>query len=301
MQDNPFSNVRYLTVNDKDKDWGLIITTVGYQSIQANQEYPPKGHPSQYFFRPSAGRTLQEYQLIYITRGEGDFKSNNKKSSRLEAGMAFLLFPGEWHTYRPEPAKGWDTYWVGFRGDFSTNLETHQFLSRKEPIHDLGFNEQIIDLFKQIIELAKQEKAGFQQVISGITMHLLGLIYYTVRNNLFQDKDVVSRIEKARMIMREHPGGEVCLDSIAASLNMSYSWFRKMFKQYTGLSPAQYQLWVKLQKAKALLIGSSKNIKEIAFLLEFESSNYFTVFFKQKTGMTPVEFRKTSHGRAAAE
>ncbi len=82
---------------------------------------------------------------------------------------------------------------------------------------------------------------------------------------------------------------------------MSYSWFRKMFKQYTGLSPAQYQLWVKLQKAKALLIGSSKNIKEIAFLLEFESSNYFTVFFKQKTGMTPVEFRKAGHGRSIAE
>ena len=98
--------------------------------------------------------------------------------------------------------------------------------------------------------------------------------------------------------MWENPGGEMCPDDIASSLNMSYSWFRRMFKQYTGLSPAQYQLQVKLQKAKALLIGSSKTVKEIAFILDFESANYFTFFFKQKTGTTPIEFRKIRHGNA---
>jgi AraC-like DNA-binding protein len=78
---------------------------------------------------------------------------------------------------------------------------------------------------------------------------------------------------------------------------MSYSWFRKMFRQYTGLSPARYQMQIKTQKAKALLIGSSKTIKEIAYLLEFESTNYFTLFFKKQTGMNPSEFRQISQGK----
>lgn len=299
MQDKGlFSDVKYLTVNDKDPGWGLITTTAGYQSILPDQEYPPRGHPSQYFFRPAAGRTLHEYQLIYITRGEGRFKSANIGSARLEAGMLIMLFPGEWHTYQPVLDKGWDTYWVGFRGSFPDNLIEHHFFSKKSPVYDLGFNERIVELFKEIIEISKQEKTGFQQMIGGITMHLLGVIYYIIRNNLFQDKDIVSQIERARMIMWENPGGEMCPDDIASSLNMSYSWFRRMFKQYTGLSPAQYQLQVKLQKAKALLIGSSKTVKEIAFILDFESANYFTFFFKQKTGTTPIEFRKIRHGNA---
>jgi len=294
---NLFAHVKYLTVNGRDENWGLSITTVGFQSIRPHAVYPPRGHPSQYWFNPLVGRTLHEYQLVYVTKGEGIFKSGSVKGSTLDAGKLLLLFPGEWHTYHPKADKGWDTYWMGFNGYFPDNLMKHRFFSVKEPIHDIGFNEQIVDLFKQAIELVKQEKAGFQQIVSGIAMHLLGMVYYVMQNNLFEDKEIITKIEKARMIMREHPGGDVCLEEIAASLNMSYSWFRKMFRRYTGLSPAQYQLQVKLQKAKALLVSSSKPVKEIAYLLDFESSNYFASFFKGKTGMTPLEYRESSHGK----
>jgi len=297
MSGGLFSNVKYLTINRKDEDWGLTVTTVGFQSIAPKSEYPPKGHPSQYWFNPGSGRILHEYQIIYVTEGEGIFQSDTLKSSHLTAGKLILLFPGIWHTYRPKLSKGWDTYWIGFYGSFPDNLIRHLFFTRKEPILDIGFNEQLVDLFNGAIDLAKQQKTGYQQALSGITMHLLGMSYYIVKNAQFEDKDITTKIEKACMIMREHPGGEVCLNDIATSLNMSYSWFRKTFRQYTGLSPAQYQLQIKLQKAKALLVSSAKSIKEIAYLLDFESPNYFASFFKEKTGLTPLAFRKSSRGK----
>ena len=123
------------------------------------------------------------------------------------------------------------------------------------------------------------------------------MIYYIIKNNYFGDSEIVKKIAKARMIMREQLRGEADLKGIAGELNMSYFWFRKMFKQYTGLSPAQYLLQIKTQKAKALLVSSSMTIKEIAYQLDFESPNYFTPFFKERTGHTPIEFRKTSHGK----
>ena len=297
MNKKLFSNVRYLTINEKDEQWGLYINTVGFQSIAARSPYPPKGHPSQYWFDPAIGRTLHEYQLVYVTRGTGVFKSGSTPALSVKEGNAVLLFPGEWHTYYPLAESGWDTYWIGFNGSYPSHLIQQAFFNKKRPLLDIGFNERMVQLFEQAIELAKAEKTGFQQAVSGIVLHLLGTLYYIRQNNLFEDKAIVQRINKARMIMREHPQGDVCLKTIAAELNMSYSWFRKMFKQYTGLSPAQYQLQVKLQKAKALLISSSKSVKEIAYLLDFESPNYFTTFFKAKTGYTPLAFRSISHGR----
>jgi AraC-like DNA-binding protein len=298
MNKSLFADVKYLAINDKDEAWGLSVTTAGFQSILPHALYPPKGHPSQYWFNPASGRTLHEYQIVYVTDGEGVFRSDLVKAAPLTAGNLILLFPGEWHSYHPKPDKGWNTYWIGFYGNFPDNLIKNYFFTKKEPILDIGFNEQVVDLFNQAIELAKQEKAGFQQALSGITLHLLGMIYYIIKNTLFEDKEIITKIEQARMIMREHPGGEVCLKDIATSVNMSYSWFRKMFRQYTGLSPAQYQLQVKIQKAKALLVSSRKSVKEIAYLLDFESPNYFASFFKEKTGYTPLAFRKISHGKS---
>lgn len=298
MKDTLFSNVKYLPVNERDKAWGLAVTTAGFQSIIPNTSYPPKGHPSRYWFNPSFGRTLPEYQLVYVTKGKGIFRSDSVKTIHVKAGNVILLFPGEWHTYFPQDEIGWDTYWLGFYGSYPDHLINHRFFIKKSPVLDIGFNERVAALFDQSIELVMQEKSGFQQAVSGIVLHLLGTIYYITQNNLFEDEEMIKKIEEARVIMREHPEGNVCLEDIAADLNMSYSWFRKMFKQYTGLSPAQYQLQIKLQKAKALLISSSKSVKEIAYLLDFDSPNYFASFFKDKTGFTPVEFRKVSHGKS---
>lgn len=298
MDKELFSHVKYLTINEQDKNWGLCITTAGYQSIEPRSLYPPQGHPSQYWFNPAMGRTLHEYQLVYITKGEGVFQSRSVKSVRVKSGTLLLLFPGEWHTYCPDTNTGWDTYWIGFCGHFPDNLVRYNFSSRETPVHEVGFNEQIVTLFEETIDLAKRERTGFQQLASGITIHMLGLIYYIIKNNYFKDKEMVTTIEKAKMIMQEHAGGETCLKDIASELNMSYSWFRKMFRQYTGLSPVQYQLQIKLQKAKALLVSSSMNVKEIAYSLEFESPNYFISFFKNKTGYTPLAFREISHGKS---
>lgn len=297
MTEGMFSNVKYLSINKKDEDWGLTVTTVGFQSFEPHAAYPPRGHPSQYWFSPAAGRILQEYQVIYVTDGEGVFQSDAATTTPLGAGRLLLLFPGVWHSYKPQPAKGWDTYWIGFYGTFPDHLVNQYFFTPQNPILDIGFSEQLVDLFTDAIELAKQQKTGYQQALSGVTMHVLGMAYYMMKNALFEDKEITGKIEKACMIMREHPGGEVCLQDIAVSLNMSYSWFRKTFRRYTGLSPAQYQLQIKLQKAKALLVSSSRSVKEIAYLLDFESPNYFASFFKEKTGLSPLGFRKTSHGK----
>ena len=72
---------KYLIVNDMDRKFGLWINTVGFQSIQPNSPYPLKDHPSGYFFNAQKGRTLREYQILYITKGTFYFGFNRRKTS----------------------------------------------------------------------------------------------------------------------------------------------------------------------------------------------------------------------------
>ncbi|RZM07693.1 MAG: AraC family transcriptional regulator [Pedobacter sp.] len=55
--------------------------------------------------------------------------------------------------------------------------------------------------------------------------------------------------------------------------------------------------YVKIQKSKELLTGTSMPVKEIAFNLNFESVSYFITFFKSRTGMSPGEYRSKSGGK----
>jgi transcriptional regulator GlxA family with amidase domain len=67
-----------------------------------------------------------------------------------------------------------------------------------------------------------------------------------------------------------------------------------MFKQYTGIAPVQYQLDLKIRRAREMLVSTDLSIKEISYELGFQSIHYFSRIFKNKTGMAPSEIRKTT-------
>ena len=81
--------------------------------------------------------------------------------------------------------------------------------------------------------------------------------------------DVDQKIEQAKIIMNENVAGNVDPEELAMRLNISYSWFHRVFKEYTGYAPAKYFQELKLRKAKQLLVGTSQSVKEILFFLGF--------------------------------
>jgi transcriptional regulator GlxA family with amidase domain len=93
--------------------------------------------------------------------------------------------------------------------------------------------------------------------------------------------------------IRENIEEEVDFKSFAGENNIGYSYFRKMFKQYTGIAPGQYHLDLKIRRAREMLVSTERSIKEIAFDLGFQSIHYFSRIFKKKTGFAPSEIRKT--------
>jgi AraC-like DNA-binding protein len=285
---------RYLTIGTADEEWGIIVSTVGYQFIPPMAPYPLSPHPDNYNFNTGTGRVLNEYQLVYITKGSGYFSSQSCKLQRIEAGTMILLFPGEPHNYYPDKDTGWDEYWVGFRGMYIDQRVEKRFFTKEEPLFDIGVSATIVGLYEDILKFSEQEKSGCQQMISSIMLHILGTVYYKKRNRSFTNAYIVDKINRARILMKDVENS-LTPEQIASRLGLGYSWFRRMFKEYTGVSPAQYQMQQKLLRAKELLTSSPSNISEIAYRLYFESASQFSTFFKKKEGVTPTEFRKRMH------
>jgi AraC-like DNA-binding protein len=277
----------------EDEKWGMHVLSAGCNKINAHVDYPAPEHPAHHYFNWKEGRILDEYQLIYIPIGNGLFESASCKQQRIKGGTILFLFPGEWHRFKPDPQTGWDEFWVGFKGIIIENIVQQQFLLRKSAVLEIGLSETIIQLFTNIIEITKEERTGYQPLVSGIVMHLLGEIHSLTKQHFYVGEDITeSIIKKARIIFRTNIDQDIDMEEVAKELCVSYAWFRKAFKTYTGIAPHQYLLQLKIEKAKMLLFNRSKSIKEIAFSLNFDSAFYFSKLFKEKVGVSPKEYRK---------
>lgn len=283
--------LKYLIVNDKDRSFGLSINTVGYQSIRPNSPYPVRNHPSGYFFNAQKGRVLREYQLLYITKGQGSFASDDTPDRQVGKGHLIVLFPGQWHTYKPDTATGWNEYYIGFEGTMADQLVRNSFLTKDNQVLDIGLNEELAMLFSRALEVAEEDKTASQQYLAGIVLHMIGLMLSVSRNNVFEKDNVSEKMEQAKIIMNENLCREIDPEQLAARLNLSYSWFRKAFKDYTGYAPAKYFQELKMRKAKQLLVGSTHSVKEICFMLGYTSTEHFSNLFKKHAGITPLKYR----------
>jgi AraC-like DNA-binding protein len=283
---------KYLLANERDALWGLTISTVGYEEIAPGDAYPTRGHADGYYFDLERGRELNEYQLLYITEGEGTFRSATIDETPIHEGDLFLLFPGEWHSYHPNPDVGWKSYWIGFKGRNMDDRVAAGFLSPRKPIYHVGFSDEIVRLYKTAYETATIEAAYSQQLAAGIVNHLIGLMYSLERNiQLSRNQSHVDMVRRAQLRIREALESSLTIQQVAEEMGVSYSNFRKLFKEYTGISPAIYQQDLRLQRAKELLSTTDMSVKEIAYRLNFESPDYFSAKFKNKTGRRPSELR----------
>jgi len=281
---------KYLIVGQESKDWGLYLNVAGRSCIQPNMNYPLTNHPSGYYFNFDKGRTLNEYQLIYITEGSGIYETTNN-TFKVTPGTMLIVRKGQWHRYKPDYTTGWTENYIGFDGTIADHFLLQRSVTQQNLSIQIGKHEELIDIYHQIFKLSKDEKPGFQEIASGFVLKLVGHIVAFQKQSNLSSRYVERAIQDLRFDMRNNLQGTPELDSYAKKCNVSVDYFRNMFKQYTGLSPHQYHLDLKTMQAKELLLTSSKSIKEISYELGFQSVHYFSRFFKNKVGINAIEFR----------
>lgn len=138
------------------------------------------------------------------------------------------------------------------------------YLSPVQPLAMMKSN-----LYKFLSELSSSRRLNsiYSKEFSQIAQ---GIIY--LENNALYDKNIAE---------------------IAAMCHVSTSCFRRLFKKYSGLSPMQYQIAVKMEHAKKLLRSNAMTVNEISEKLGFYDTAYFCKCFKTHTGMTAKKYLET--------
>jgi len=110
--------------------------------------------------------------------------------------------------------------------------------------------------------------------------------------------DKYRNISKGIIYLEQNEEQRLKINEIAKLCNVSEVYFRKLFKEYSGISPTEYRNNNKICKAKSYLKNNDLSICEISDLLGFIDVSYFIKVFKERTGITPKEYRKSFENKS---
>jgi AraC-like DNA-binding protein len=117
-------------------------------------------------------------------------------------------------------------------------------------------------------------------------------IFYGMLHKLSAD-DIPPELQRAmRLIRNAFCDTALTNAKIAAESNMSEVYFRKLFTKYFGISPKQFIIDRRIEKAKQLLSEGRLSISIISERCGFSNPYHFCRLFKEHTGATPTEYRK---------
>ena len=99
-------------------------------------------------------------------------------------------------------------------------------------------------------------------------------------------------IKQSISLLEEYSAPAKSVREIAADCNISVSYYERLFRRLTGLSPTKYRHIHRINRIKLLLHNPRLTLDEIAEEMGYCDSGYLCRFFRQKTGMTPKEYRR---------
>lgn len=281
---------RYLPPDAGLEPWGITATDLGYTKIPPGHPYPPFKHPESYTLNQDTGRVLDEYQVIYIAAGEGEFWSEPSGAQAIKRGSVFLLFPGVRHRYRPNPKTGWDEWWIGFSGLHARSI-IHNRFSPRQPVHHIGLNPEMQYLFTDACDLARHESNGYGERIAAKIFEILVQSHLQTQQYDRETSRYQTRIRRACDQMRESLDQPFDSRAFAREQGISHTSFRRHFTAHVGMAPIAYLLELRLRKATRLLAQTTLPVQTIAAECGFDNPLYFSRFFKKRTGHPPSHAR----------
>ncbi len=112
------------------------------------------------------------------------------------------------------------------------------------------------------------------------------------QNSQGRYRDVVSEV--ISYIEEHYSDEELSLNTLAAHVNFSPNHLSAVFRQQTGNTFIKYLTDYRLDKAKELLLSTSKKSNEIGAMVGYKDPHYFSYLFKKALGMTTTQYRSGS-------
>lgn len=233
------------------------------------------------------------YMLIYCKRGKVIFKNKNSTET-LESGFIKIIPPDTYIDFSYSPEDENEYYVINFTGKLAKEIVDCIFAS--EDTIFLGNRPDISDFFFEIeksFEISKKDHIAR-------SLLLKNMLYMMLRT---QEKKSVKNIQntiaisKTIVYIQNNFNKSITIEQLAKMCCISKNSFMILFKEHTGRSAIDYIINIRIETAKKLLKQSTYTINEISSEVGFNNPLYFSRKFKEKTGISPSEYKKQFVGK----
>ena len=274
-------------LNLKDKSRPLIVNSCGTYRLHCGKSLPT--------FRP---RGRADYQLIYIASGTARFHFDNEENETLlSAGNMVLYRPKEFQKYEYLASGQSEIYWVHFTGSDVKNILRTYGISDDMQVFYVGSNMEFDMIFQKMISELQRCQPDYKDMVPMLFCSLLITIHRQLtQEDAIKNEYLNQAMETASQYFIDNYNTDINIEAYASSIGMSISWFIRNFKGYTGMTPMQYILSIRIENARLLLETTRYTVTEIAAIVGYENPLYFSRLFHKQTGYSPSEYRKHMKG-----
>lgn len=232
-----------------------------------------------------------DYQILYVASGKTHFYFDGVEQI-IHAGNMILYRPKEEQRYYYYGVDHPEVYWIHFTGGNVKNILRKYGITDDMRVIHTGTSLEYKRIFLQIIQELKLCKEDYEELAVNYLQQLLILIHRQLgQKPREKNQPLMEEIDSAVRYFHEHYHKSISIEEYAAAHHMSVSWFIRNFKAYTGSTPAQYILSLRISNAQTLLDSTNYNVTEIAAIVGYDNPLYFSRLFKKQSGMSPSEFR----------
>ena len=223
--------------------------------------------------------------IEYIIRGKGTLEVGDQVYHP-QKGDVYFVTEGSEHEYRADPNDPWTKIWFNTSGPLPLALLDIYGLRGVNHIPSVS----VEPLFREGYEACVEDPSQAEQVVA-ITLHNIFLQISTALRSRHQN--AFRQSQKLRDYLEGCVEETPSLEDMAKLIGRSPSQTIRIFKREWGITPYHFLIERKLMKARVLLTGSVKSVKEIAYQLGFNSEYHFSALFKKKAGMSPKAYRNS--------
>ena len=228
--------------------------------------------------------------LIYLNGCHG--KYTNKRGEMIDApakSLVYLPYGSEYTVLNFDCGNGVPDAWLV---EFNILCDGEKAALSDSPFVIGNVNTYLA--YEMIRGTVETYEASVQSP-AAVKAHVYRLLSFLGKESLNAYNRRFQSIAPGIQLLEDDTADTMPIKEIAAACGVSCGCFNKLFRRYSGQSPLQYRIELKLGKAKNMLRDSNIPVCDISESLGFTNSAYFCRLFKKKTGMTPSEYRETRY------
>lgn len=232
-------------------------------------------------------------ELFYIVGGDGQFQINDVLFP-VQAHQLVVVNPNILHTEVSYEAHPLEYIVLGIEGLELTISGTDE---ARHCIYSFPEHNDVLRCMQSILR-EMQERGPEYETLCLAYMDII--MVQLMRNASVSVTQTHARFPSNRQCaavrhyIDQHYKESITLDMLAEKVSINKYYMSHAFKREYGVSPINYLIACRIREGKRLLAETDLSLSQIATVLGFSSSSYFSQSFRNAEGMSPTEYRKAS-------